>query len=179
MEQGADMEPKKDGFPAPDQKLAAVCGLFCEACSLYIATREEPARLTRLAAQFKLTEEEVACLGCRAGKRGPYCTTCHMATCARKRGVDFCSQCPDYPCAELQAFQAERPHRLELWENLAQIREQGWQRWATDMRRHYACPACGTLNSAYDFQCRTCGTEPSCGYVARHGEAVRDFLARR
>lgn len=162
----------------PDLRLAAVCGLYCEACSLYIATREDPARLTRLAAQFGLSEEEVACHGCRSDKRGPYCRVCHMEKCARQRGVDFCSACGDYPCAELKAFQAERPHRRELWESLERIRDRGWECWLEEMRRHYACPACGTLNSAYDAACRKCGTEPSCEYVARHGEVIQEFLAR-
>jgi len=173
------MKPENDRPIAPDKELAAVCGLFCEACSLYIATREDPARLARLAAQFGLSEEEVACHGCRSEKRGPYCRVCHMEKCAKKRGIEFCSACSEYPCNELKTFQAERPHRLELWENLEQIRAQGWQRWVTDMRKHYACPACGTINSAYDPACRKCGHQPSCGFVARHGEAVKEFLARR
>jgi len=32
-----------------DKKYAAVCGLYCEACSWFIATTEEPERLKRLA----------------------------------------------------------------------------------------------------------------------------------
>jgi len=40
----------------PDKKLAAVCGLYCEACSLYIATTEDPARLTALAKLFRVPE---------------------------------------------------------------------------------------------------------------------------
>ncbi|MDY0095668.1 MAG: DUF3795 domain-containing protein, partial [Candidatus Vecturithrix sp.] len=55
---------------APDKRLAAVCGLFCPACSLYIATQEDPQRLTRLAERFQLSEEEMHCDGCRAEKRG-------------------------------------------------------------------------------------------------------------
>ena len=40
---------KEKNFKKPDKTLAAVCGLYCEACSLYIATKEDPARLTALA----------------------------------------------------------------------------------------------------------------------------------
>ncbi len=173
------MEKRKESIRKPDINLAAVCGLFCEACTLYIATREDPARLKKLAAQFGISEEEVKCYGCRSEKRGPYCRICHMAPCAARHGVEFCSACPEYPCAELKAFQAERPHRIELWQSLEQIRSQGWQRWMTDMRQHYACSRCGALNSAYDPTCRKCGAEPSCEYMARHGEKVREFLSRR
>jgi hypothetical protein len=172
------MEKLKERTGKPDKNLAAVCGLFCEACSLYIATREDPARLKKLAAQFGISEEEVKCHGCRSEKRGPYCRICHMAPCAASHGVEFCSSCSEYPCAGLKAFQAERPHRIELWQSLEQVRDRGWECWMADMRRHYACSSCGTHNSAYDSKCRKCGAEPSCGYVALHGEAIQKFLSR-
>lgn len=44
---------KKDNCPGkPDKTLAAVCGLYCEACTLFIATKEDPARLKGLARDF-------------------------------------------------------------------------------------------------------------------------------
>jgi hypothetical protein len=58
--------------------LAAVCGLFCEACSIYIAGREDPERLALLAARFGQSEEETYCDGCRAEKRMAYCRSCTM-----------------------------------------------------------------------------------------------------
>ncbi len=173
------MRKRKERSEKSDKNLAAVCGLFCEACTLYIATQEDPARLKKLAAQFGISEEEVKCRGCRSEKRGPYCGVCHMAPCAARRGVEFCSACPEYPCAELKAFQAERPHRIELFKSLEQIRDQGWERWMADMRQHYACSRCGALNSAYDLKCRKCGAEPSCAFAARHREAIREFLSHR
>jgi len=56
-------------FKTPDIRLAAVCGLFCPACSIYIGNREEPERIKRLAARFNMPEEEFECLGCRSDKR--------------------------------------------------------------------------------------------------------------
>jgi len=97
-----------------DKKFAAVCGLFCEACNLFIATQEDPARLKRLAARFQVSEEDAKCQGCRSEKRGPYCRICKMFSCAAERGIDFCSECEDYPCNDLKQFQAERPHRIEF-----------------------------------------------------------------
>jgi len=38
--------------------MAAVCGLYCEACSWFIATTEDPERLKKLAQQFLLSEDE-------------------------------------------------------------------------------------------------------------------------
>lgn len=161
------------------KELAAVCGLFCEACTLYIATKEDPKRLKFLAARFQLAEEEVRCNGCRSGKKGPYCRICKMAACAAEKGIDFCVECDEYPCADLKKFQSERPHRIELFEDLARIKAVGWERWLAESRENYACPKCRTVNSAYDLKCRKCGHEPSCQYVARHKPAIEMALKNR
>ena len=42
---------------------AAVCGLYCPGCSVFIATQEDPVRLKFLAKQFDSTEEEIKCNG--------------------------------------------------------------------------------------------------------------------
>jgi len=159
-----------------DKTLAAVCGLYCEACTAYIATTEDPARLAQLAAQFQLSEEEIRCHGCRASKRGPYCQTCKMSACAAERGIDFCVECADYPCEELRQFQAHIPHRIELWDDLERIRAIGWQTWLVEARNKYVCPECQTINSAYDPSCRQCGAAPSCEYVRRHQDETARFF---
>lgn len=158
-----------------EKKLAAVCGLYCRGCTLFIATMEDPERLRILAGRYGLPEEAVRCFGCRSDKRGPYCQTCQMFQCAEERGVEFCVECGEYPCHILKAFQAEKPHRIELWENLEKIRAMGWEKWMEEMKGKYACPSCGSINSAYDMKCRKCGEEPSCRYVARHGEAIEAY----
>lgn len=164
---------------APDRRLFAVCGLFCAGCSLYIASTEDPARLKRLAGQFHLSEEDVRCYGCRSEKRGPYCQTCKMITCAAEKGVEFCGACAEYPCAALKEFQAARPHRIELWDDLERIRVIGYERWFQEKVAEYSCDQCQTLNSAYDFACRACGHEPGNEYVNRHKQAVVQYFQSR
>ncbi|MDM8536319.1 DUF3795 domain-containing protein [Desulfobacterales bacterium HSG17] len=159
-----------------DKKLAAVCGLYCEACTLFIATKEDPERLKGLAARFQLSEEAVKCYGCRSDKRGPYCQKCKMFTCAAEKGIDFCSECNDYPCNDLKQFQSERPHRIELWDDLERIKATGYQDWLKEIREHYTCSQCSTINSAYDLKCRKCDEEPGCGYVEKHKQAIEQVL---
>jgi hypothetical protein len=162
-----------------DKKLAAVCGLYCVACNIYIATNEDPARLKALAARYQLSEEEVRCYGCRSAKRGPYCQTCKMFSCAVEQGIDFCVECKEYPCDDLKQFQAERPHRIDLWDDLEQIRVVGYERWLENVRQNYTCPQCRSINTAYDLKCRKCGEDPSCGYVAKHKRAIEQYLKKR
>ncbi len=159
----------KSGLSAPDKSLAAICGLFCPACTLYIGTTDDKARLQAISKRFGLPPEELECRGCRSEKRGIYCRKfCKMTGCASAKGVDFCGACPESPCQELKDFQAAMPHRLELWESLARIEKAGFEKWYAEMLARYSCSECGTVNSAYDIACRKCGTTPSSGYVRRH-----------
>ncbi|HTG00792.1 MAG TPA: DUF3795 domain-containing protein [Nitrospirota bacterium] len=162
-----------------DKRLAAVCGLFCPACHVFIANREDPARLAAMARRFGRTIEELKCDGCRSENRCFFCETlCVMTKCAAKKGVDFCGACGEYPCPDLKEFQAKAPHRIELWKSHARIKEAGYEQWYAEMIGHYSCPACRTINSAYDLKCRKCGHEPSCEYVRLHGDQIRKHLAK-
>jgi hypothetical protein len=43
----------------PDKTLAAVCGLFCPSCAVYIATHEDSERLLKQSIELNMTTEEV------------------------------------------------------------------------------------------------------------------------
>jgi hypothetical protein len=102
-----------------------------------------------------------------------------MAACAAEKRLDFCGACADYPCDDLRTFQAAMPHRLELWQAQARIQEVGYEQWFVEMLEHYACPQCGTLNSAYHPACRECGTTPSCAYMGLHQAEIVAHPASR
>lgn len=102
-----------------------------------------------------------------------------MSACAAEKGIDFCSECEEYPCDDLRRFQAAMPHRIELFANLDRIRAVGYKQWLEEVRQNYACPQCKTLNSAYDLQCRRCGGEPGCAYVADHRQAIEQYVKNR
>ncbi|MFW9952429.1 MAG: DUF3795 domain-containing protein [Candidatus Thorarchaeota archaeon] len=156
---------------------AAVCGLFCPACTVFIATQEDPKRLEVLAKQFGTTTEEMKCFGCRSEKRIPYCDTCKIYPCAQKKGVDFCGECDEYPCEEIKTFQAAGAHRFELWEDQVDLKNESVEKWIEKKIKYYSCSDCGTINSAYDFKCRSCGSKSSNQYVTKHGKNIVKFLA--
>ena len=173
------MQKEENHFGEMDKKFAAVCGLYCEACSWFIATTEDAERLKRLAAQLHFSEEDSKCYGCRSDKRLPYCEKCKMFACAAKRGIDFCSECEEYPCDDLKQFQSAMPHRIELWVNLERVKSIGCKHWLKEIRENYACPRCRIINSAYDLKCRKCSEEPSCNYVAKHKQVIEQYLKNR
>jgi hypothetical protein len=156
----------------PDKSKAAVCGLFCPACTVYIATQEDPERLKTMAARFGIPPEELACDGCRSQRLSLFCRTrCKMMKCAAGKGIDFCGSCDEYPCAELKEFQSLMPHRKELWNSQQRIKDAGWEKWFEEMTELYSC-SCGAVNSAYDLKCRKCGNEPSCKYAGTYTDDI-------
>jgi ribosomal protein L40E len=165
--------------PDTDKKLAAVCGLFCAACHAFIGTRENPERLNAMAKRLGRPVEDLHCHGCRSETRSFFCREiCTMAKCAAGKGVEFCGDCAEYPCKGLKEFQSLAPHRIELWKSQARIREAGWETWYAEMLKHYSCPHCHALNSAYDLKCRKCGEEPSCEYVGLHKDEILRHMAK-
>lgn len=147
---------------------AAYCGLFCESCSLYIGTQNDPKRLERLAQEYGKSADEVRCNGCRSDKVSFYCVTCKIKDCICKKELNFCSECNEYPCSILTEFQVQRPHRLELFESLDYVKENGYECWYQKMKTNYSCERCGIVNPVYDFKCRKCGNIPPNPFVERN-----------
>lgn len=173
------MESAQSALPTPDPKLAAVCGLFCPACTFFIGSNHDRARLERLSERLGRGVGELECHGCRSEKRAFYCEKhCKMTGCASEQKIRFCVECSRYPCDELITFQVQMSHRIELWESQQRIKEVGYEAWYGEMARHYSCPECHVINSAYDIACRGCGTSPSCEHAARHREEVEKASAR-
>jgi hypothetical protein len=166
------MERETENKHAYDRKLAAVCGLFCPSCTIFIGSHEDTGRLKPMADQFGIKPGEIRCEGCRSDVRFIYCQTCKLDKCASEKGVDFCGSCDEYPCVDLKAFQSAMPHRIELWKNQERIREVGPEKWYQEMLEHYSCPDCGAINSTYDLKCRKCGRSPSCEYVHQHKDEI-------
>ncbi len=163
----------------PDKKLAAVCGLFCPSCIIFIAQRESLETRQETAKNFQIPVEALQCDGCRAEKRFAYCENCKMSACAQEKGLDFCVECSEYPCPALKEFQAAMPHRIELWQSQERIKKVGFETWFKEMLEHYTCPQCGTINSTYHLACRECGATPSCAYVGLHQAEIMAHLSNR
>jgi len=49
------MERANESISIPNKRLAAVCGLFCPACHVFIGTKEDPERLDVMAKRVQST----------------------------------------------------------------------------------------------------------------------------
>jgi len=173
-------------MPTPTLTTCGVCGLFCEACPLYIGSTDAPTLLESFSKRSGKSLEEATCHGCRSDVLSWHCKTCGLKACAAQKGIAFCGDCPEFPCADFRRFAdgdlkdpliaGKRPHRLEVMADCQAIKQQGWQAWFVDKRADYSCAACGTTNSAYNLKCRKCGHAPGNAFVGRNQADIRQYL---
>jgi hypothetical protein len=118
------MQTKKD--------LTSPCGLACFLCFLHEDNLTAELKET-IHAKWNVPKSEIACKGCRKqdGKQFHIPNGCATLDCVRAKGVQFCSDCADFPCALLAPvadLAAERPHNMKMY-NLSRIRMIGLERW--------------------------------------------------
>jgi len=91
--------------------MIAYCGINCSKCDSYLATQSEnDEELVRVAGKLSklyrtdVKPEYVICDGCRAGKRLSFhCRNlCKMRKCCVEEEYNYCIECADFPCKELQ-----------------------------------------------------------------------------
>ena len=86
------------------KQLIGYCGLDCEKCDAYIATkhndqalREKTARLWSELNNVPILPEHIDCEGCRHnGKKTVFCNSlCTIRQCALEKGVATCGDCSE------------------------------------------------------------------------------------
>ncbi len=134
------------------QNFSAFCGLYCAACPMYIETQKgTPVEIENIG--------PVRCNGCRSGIVPPWCNDCGIKNCARNKKIDFCSQCEDFPCEQMENFKNDKtyPYHTEVYDNLRIIKEEGEENWITQMKQRWFCSDCGEIKSWFEVECKKCG----------------------
>jgi hypothetical protein len=111
------------------------CGIDCFNCELFEENAQSPARLALNERMPKLAG--ILCKGCRRQNCAMLAEPCASRRCAEERQVEFCHQCPDFPCTKLapMAEQAARvPHNLKVF-NLCRMKAVGVESWAKNESR--------------------------------------------
>ena len=105
------------------RKMIAYCGLDCEKCDAYIATknddqslREKTAKLWSELNGVEISPAMIHCEGCRVdGAKTPYCESlCQVRQCALSKGMETCGACAELEkCPTVGAVIAHTPAALD------------------------------------------------------------------
>ena len=103
------------------------CGLICQTCPIYLATREKDEgkrykMRVDIARQIKehygqecKPEDVTDCDGCKTegGRLFSGSKNCHIRKCARRKHIENCAHCNEYPCEELEKLFTTDPDAKE------------------------------------------------------------------
>jgi len=107
----------------------AYCGLLCNGCPIYLATKEVnttlKARMKSVIAQMskelygldQKPEDITDCDGCWSAndRLFPGCLQCQIRICAREKELENCAYCIDYPCGKLNdVFKSDPAAKMRL-----------------------------------------------------------------
>ncbi len=103
------------------------CGLDCERCEAFIATRNNDDALRAKVAEewgrlyhAPIKPEHINCTGCMStGVKTYYCDQlCEIRKCAMGRSLGTCAECSDFPCAKLEPIHQGAPQARQNLEAL-------------------------------------------------------------
>ncbi len=107
----------------------AVCGIDCMTCSIHLRTEEE----LEYQKSRNRDADMVRCDGCRSDRNA-----CHwgrdcalLECCVYERGLEFCGECPDFPCHKVSEWAGEWDHHriaVEKMKEMKAVRKENWMR---------------------------------------------------
>jgi hypothetical protein len=127
----------------------AVCGINCAKCRIYEAShgneklRNEIVKWFRKERNETVKPEQIKCEACRGPFDSHWNPECKIMPCAKKRGLQYCFQCPDFPCKVLNEFSSDGiPHHKRTVENLRKMKKNGIEAWIAKQKRNGQCLFC-------------------------------------
>lgn len=110
------------------RQLISYCGIYCAKCEIFIAsTLSDQKKKAQLAKQLseekggKITPKDISCLGCRASEKNSWTQDCQIRKCASEKGIEFCYQCEEFPCSNLQTFYKKNPGPRENLKKISKV----------------------------------------------------------
>ncbi|WP_352420703.1 DUF3795 domain-containing protein [Proteiniborus sp.] len=103
------------------EKIIAYCGLICNDCPAYIATKsndsEQKLKLSKewSSPNYQVSPEDINCTGCHAGSQTvfKFCNECEIRMCGVDKEIDNCGYCNEYPCSKLDISFNNSPENKE------------------------------------------------------------------
>ena len=94
-------------------KMISFCGLLCNECGAFIATKNDDDKKRAAVAQLwskqygvNLKAEDINCDGCTSDSNRliGHTRVCEIRKCGKQKPIANCAHCSEYPCKQLQEF---------------------------------------------------------------------------
>jgi hypothetical protein len=122
--------------------MIAPCGMNCQVCYVHLKKKKP-------------------CQGCRGQDEAKpeHCRKCKIKVCAFGLGIDYCIQCPSFPCAVVKRLDKSYRQRYQesLVDNAIRLSNLGANCFLHEEREKWLCRVCGGIVSLHDRVCSECG----------------------
>lgn len=146
-----------------DTNLIGKCGLYCGACFIYRAERDDQALRKQIADHYKCKEAEVRCHGCGGLSESCWGNGCKIVICVGAKGFKTCYECENFHNDKCDKFhplyQSYRAYGVDLKTNLKRINSGDAEAWLADSEARFRCSACGHPIHVGAKACPECGKE--------------------
>lgn len=125
------------------ENMLAPCGMTCAVCYVHLKKRNP-------------------CMGCRGQdvNKPEHCRKCKIKDCVISQGIDFCFECPTFPCATIKRLDKSyrQRYQVSLIDNALRIKAVGAEQHVLEEKERWTCRLCGGAISLHDSVCSECGT---------------------
>ncbi len=142
-----------------DLSLLGRCGLYCGACGIYRAYRDDGKYLERVAESFECAPELVRCEGCQDLTEDCWGHDCRIRKCLSKKKMSYCHECDEIEGCDkfTDLYQGYLEIGVDLRENLRRIESGEIQTWLEEQDQKWRCGTCGKPVSCHMEECHRCG----------------------
>jgi hypothetical protein len=146
-----------------DDALLSRCGIYCGACYIYRAERDDGDYLKRIAGQQKVKPSEVHCMGCSGPVEEMWvnCQLCPVRVCQDEKGYENCARCQNFQDKTCEKYEMLVSFCLRRGEDIraSLIKlSNDPEDWLSQQSEKWRCSSCGRFLSWYDEFCHNCGT---------------------
>ena len=127
----------------------SACGLNCAKCDMNEACHGNEAKRNQIVEWFRevrnetVKPEQIVCEGCRGPLASHWSPECGMMLCTREKGLTYCFECEDFPCAIVDEFASNGiSHHGRTVENMKRMKEIGLEAWIEEQERAGRCVFC-------------------------------------
>jgi len=143
-----------------DFQLDSYCGLYCGACFIMTAYRQNRTDCLPDDWVSPIHDKEIKCYGCKSELVFENCRGCGIRKCAQIKKLEFCIQCSEFPCEKFNHLKKlNLAHHNVAIHSLEIIEKIGVQEWLKQQKERWICSNCGSPFSWYEQTCVNCGCD--------------------
>lgn len=141
--------------------LVGRCGMYCGACDIYRAYRDDGKKLLDLAKSLGCAPGVLRCEGCQADTPARWGSDCAIIACQEERELTYCFQCEEYAAGACEKFAKISSDYavvgMDLRHNLNMIQAGKAKEWLADQDMRWRCSVCERPIDCWEQECHWCG----------------------